>query len=207
MRLLCCKALRSIRWQQTYPGELAKLSKKAIWPEVKPRAGIMVGLPVFKKARSIKHCCQLVGHRKASVERKYDGEYCQIHIQRRRAGDDINIFSKSGRNSTQDELGFMKVLKRASVWELSEASSSDSVSWLASCWCGMARVADHAFSQNSTTRDTRRTATRMRSGFASLGGRAFDGVQTLAAGWAPREIMGLICRNTRTHVLGKYGFQ
>jgi DNA ligase-4 len=37
----------------TLSAELEKSSKKAIWPEVKPRAGTMVGLPVFLKARSI----------------------------------------------------------------------------------------------------------------------------------------------------------
>ena len=54
--------------------------------------------------RSIKHCCQLVGHHKASVGRKYNGEYCQIHIQRSGAEYDINIFSKSGRDLTQDRV-------------------------------------------------------------------------------------------------------
>jgi DNA ligase-4 len=57
-------------------GESEKSSKEATWAEIKPRAGTMVGLPVFEKARSIKHCYQLVRHRKVSVERKYDGEYC-----------------------------------------------------------------------------------------------------------------------------------
>jgi DNA ligase-4 len=94
-------------------GELEKSLKKAVWPEVKPRAGTMVGLPVFEKARSIKHCCQLVGHRKVSVERKYNGEYCQIHIQRRRAGYDISIFSKTGRDSTQDPAGLHKSIKES----------------------------------------------------------------------------------------------
>jgi DNA ligase 4 len=94
-------------------GESAKSSKEAVWPKLKPRAGTMVGLPVFEKARSIKHCCQLIGHRKVSVERKYDGEYCQIHIQRRRTGYDINIFSKSGRNSTLDRVRLHESIKKS----------------------------------------------------------------------------------------------
>ena len=94
-------------------GDFAKSSKKAVWPEVKPRAGTMVGLPVFENARSIKRCCQLVGHRKVSLERKYDGEYCQIHIQSRRTGYDISIFSKSGRNSTQDRIGLHESIKES----------------------------------------------------------------------------------------------
>jgi DNA ligase-4 len=94
-------------------GEFAKSSTKAVWSEVKPRAGTMVGLPVFEKARSIKHCCQLVGHRKVSVERKYDGEYCQIYIQRHRTGYDISIFSKSGRDSTEDRIGLHERIKES----------------------------------------------------------------------------------------------
>lgn len=85
--------------------ESEKSSKEAVWAEIRPRAGIMVGLPVFEKARSIKHCCQLVGRREVSVERKYDGEYCQIPIQRHRTGHDISIFSKSGRDSTRYRVG------------------------------------------------------------------------------------------------------
>jgi DNA ligase 4 len=37
------------------------------------------------------------------VKRKYDGEYCQVHVQRSSGGEDrVTIFSKSGRNSTVD---------------------------------------------------------------------------------------------------------
>jgi hypothetical protein len=33
--------------------ESEKSSREAVWAEIKPRAGTMVGLPVFEKARSI----------------------------------------------------------------------------------------------------------------------------------------------------------
>lgn len=81
-------------------GESEKSSKEAVWPEVKSRAGIIMGLPVFKKARSIKHYCQLVRYRRVSVERKYNKEYCQIYIQRHYTKYNISIFFKSGRDST-----------------------------------------------------------------------------------------------------------
>jgi DNA ligase 4 len=45
-----------------------------------PQVGIMITRPTYEKARSIRHCCQLAGSRLLSVERKYDGEYCQVHI-------------------------------------------------------------------------------------------------------------------------------
>ncbi|ERF69377.1 hypothetical protein EPUS_08649 [Endocarpon pusillum Z07020] len=40
-----------------------------------------------------------------SVEQKYDGEYCQIHVCLIKSGPKIQIFSKSGRDSTTDRAG------------------------------------------------------------------------------------------------------
>lgn len=41
--------------------------------------------------------------RRMSMERKYDGEYCQIHIDISKKNDGwLKIFSKSGRDSTGD---------------------------------------------------------------------------------------------------------
>ena len=40
-----------------------------------------------------------------SLERKYDGEYCQVHTDLGRAGHEIHIFSKSGKDSTNDRQG------------------------------------------------------------------------------------------------------
>ncbi|KAH7124504.1 hypothetical protein EDB81DRAFT_765325 [Dactylonectria macrodidyma] len=57
--------------------------------ELEPQAGIMTA----------------PGPRRMSVERKYDGEYCQIHIDLNKSGAAIKIFSKSGRDSTSDRIG------------------------------------------------------------------------------------------------------
>jgi DNA ligase-4 len=46
-----------------------------------------------------------------SVERKYDGEYCQIHIDLSKDNDPIRIFSKSGRDSTDDRIGLHGALR------------------------------------------------------------------------------------------------
>lgn len=46
-----------------------------------------------------------------SVERKYDGEYCQIHINTLDKSRVIQIFSKSGKDSTQDRIGLQGVIK------------------------------------------------------------------------------------------------
>ncbi|KAH8800779.1 hypothetical protein F5884DRAFT_713747 [Xylogone sp. PMI_703] len=78
--------------------------------ELRPQVGVMIGRPTYEKARSIKHCCQLASQRQMSVERKYDGEYCQIHIDLNKAND-IQIFSKSGKDSTRDRRGLHPVLR------------------------------------------------------------------------------------------------
>lgn len=70
-----------------------------------PRIGVKIGRPDFYKARGLKHCCNMVGKRTMSLEKKYDGEYCQIHIDLSRGHDCIQIFSKSGKDSTEDRRG------------------------------------------------------------------------------------------------------
>jgi DNA ligase-4 len=71
---------------------------------MQPQVETMISLPVFEKARSITHCCHLLGGQEVSVERKYDGEYCQVHVLSSSSGCEsrVTIFSKSGRNSTVD---------------------------------------------------------------------------------------------------------
>ncbi|KAJ5737722.1 Nucleic acid-binding OB-fold [Penicillium malachiteum] len=77
---------------------------------LRPRTGIKIGRPEYFKARSIKHCVQMVGGRRMSIERKYDGEYCQIHIDLTNKQNQIQIFSKSGKDSTADRSGIMTTL-------------------------------------------------------------------------------------------------
>jgi DNA ligase-4 len=69
---------------------------------LRPRPGIKVGRPDYYKARSIKHCLEMINGRRMSLERKYDGEYCQIHVDLSNKLTPIQIFSKSGKDSTQD---------------------------------------------------------------------------------------------------------
>ncbi len=47
---------------------------------IKPVVGIKVGRPEFEKARGIDHCIKMLDEQKWVLERKYDGEYCEIHI-------------------------------------------------------------------------------------------------------------------------------
>lgn len=48
-----------------------------------------------------------------SIEKKYDGEYCQIHIDLANQQNPIQIFSKSGKDSTQDRSGINEVLQES----------------------------------------------------------------------------------------------
>lgn len=80
---------------------------------IRPRTGIKVGRPDYLKARSIKHCMQMTSRRRMSVERKYDGEYCQIHIDFSNKQTPIQIFSKSGKDSTSDRSGIMSTVEES----------------------------------------------------------------------------------------------
>lgn len=77
-----------------------------------PKSGIKVGRTNYLKARSIKHALQMAGTRRMSLERKYDGEYCQIHVDLSRGEDCIQIFSKSGKDSTVDKKGIHDTIKK-----------------------------------------------------------------------------------------------
>ena len=72
----------------------------------------MVSLPAFEKARSIEHCCQLVGKCRASVEQKYDGEYRQVHVSVLAGSAELQISSKTGRDSTKDRVDIHDAIKR-----------------------------------------------------------------------------------------------
>lgn len=78
---------------------------------LKPQTGVKVGRPTFKKARSIKHCLQMVDDGKWHIEPKYDGEYCQVHVDLDKGQDCIQLFSKSGKDSTADRAGLHAILR------------------------------------------------------------------------------------------------
>ena len=71
---------------------------------ISPQMGVMIKRQPYDKARSIKHCCKMANSRVMSVERKYDGEYCQVHINLEAGSNAIQIFSKSGKDSTNDRV-------------------------------------------------------------------------------------------------------
>lgn len=84
--------------------------------KLRPIVGTKVGRPYFHKARSLDRCLKILGSSPSWVlERKYDGEYCEIHIDLSRSSDPIQciqIFSKSGKDSTEDRKKVHQTLKQ-----------------------------------------------------------------------------------------------
>ncbi|KAH8731827.1 hypothetical protein GQ44DRAFT_698088 [Phaeosphaeriaceae sp. PMI808] len=64
--------------------------------------GVKVGRPTFYKAWSFEHCFRLLGNRAWASEIKYDGEYCEIHVDMDQSPNNIKIFSKNGKDATTD---------------------------------------------------------------------------------------------------------
>lgn len=77
--------------------------------KLRPQVGTKVGRPTFHKARALNYCVNtMLGPTQWVLERKYDGEYCEIHIDLSKSSDPIRciqIFSKSGKDSTADRKG------------------------------------------------------------------------------------------------------
>ena len=72
----------------------------------------MIQRQPFYKARSIKHCVSMAAGRTMSLERKYDGEYCQVHVDMSKDLEHcIQIFSKSGRDSANDRLALQEAIR------------------------------------------------------------------------------------------------
>lgn len=85
--------------------------RQAILQQLKPKVGVKVGRTAFFKARSVRHCLEMVGQQRMSLERKYDGEYCQIHIDLAKKENWLQIFSKSGKDSTADRQGIHQTIR------------------------------------------------------------------------------------------------
>ncbi|KAI1305707.1 hypothetical protein F5Y03DRAFT_355622 [Xylaria venustula] len=80
---------------------------------LKPRLGTKVGRQPWFKGRSMKNCMDMVQGREVACEQKMDGEYCQIHIDLRNSRECIQIFSKSGKDSTADRIRLHKTIRES----------------------------------------------------------------------------------------------
>ncbi|KAF3054184.1 hypothetical protein E8E11_011999 [Didymella keratinophila] len=100
-----------------YPAVPGKLKETSMRLEaahkLKPVVGVKVGRPTYKKAWSFKHCFQMVGNHAWAAENKYDGEYCEIHVDLENAPQDIKIFSKNGKDATADRSALHTTIREA----------------------------------------------------------------------------------------------
>ncbi|KAK4622152.1 DNA ligase 4 [Fulvia fulva] len=80
---------------------------------MRPTVNTKVGRPTFHKARGIEHCLNMLGSQEWVIERKYDGEYCEVHVELLHAPDwkkCIKIYAKSGKDATADRAGLHETL-------------------------------------------------------------------------------------------------
>ena len=81
---------------------------------LQPRIGVKLGPPKWVKAKGgVKHAISVIDGRTMSIEKKHDGEYCQIHIDLSNGEDCVQIFSKSGKDSTSDRKGVHEAIKNS----------------------------------------------------------------------------------------------
>ena len=99
--------------------QMADFNKGALTPRyandahlLQPRIGVKLGPPRWVKAKGgVKHAVSVVAGRTMSVERKHDGEYCQIHIDMSKGEDCVQIYSKKCKDSTSDRRGVHQAIK------------------------------------------------------------------------------------------------
>jgi DNA ligase-4 len=98
--------LTELKGHSSLPGaEDLPTIQRELFQNVKPLVGVKVGRQTFFKARSIKSCVDMAQNRRMSIEKKYDGEYFQLHVDMSQSpGHRIKIFSKSGKDSTDDRI-------------------------------------------------------------------------------------------------------
>jgi DNA ligase-4 len=100
-----------------YPAASSSTQEKTLRIEaaqkLRASVGVKVGRPTFYKAWSFKNCFQLVGSRAWAAEVKYDGEYCEIHVDLRHGSKEIKIFSKNGKDATTDREPLHSTVRKA----------------------------------------------------------------------------------------------
>lgn len=95
------------------PGKVDETSRCENANRLKPQLGTKISGPVWAKAKGgITHATSMINGRSMSVERKHDGEYCQVHVDTSKRDDCIQLFSKSGKDSTEDRRSVLHSIER-----------------------------------------------------------------------------------------------
>ena len=77
-------------------------SRRAILCHLKPVLGTKVGRPLWRKGRSIKHCLDMCRGRMSVERRRLTGSIARSTLTSARGESAYQIFSKSGKDSTED---------------------------------------------------------------------------------------------------------
>ncbi|UPX19906.1 DNA ligase (ATP) [Ascochyta rabiei] len=89
------------------PNDLEERSMRAEAAQrLRPVVGVKVGRPKFQKA-------WMAGNHAWAAENKYDGEYCEIHIDLKNTPGNIKIFSKNGKDATADRMSLHSTIREA----------------------------------------------------------------------------------------------
>ena len=110
--ILECSSVRAIPAQpsaQTEERLMEEISAECLRPQV----GVKIGRPIFVKARSLHQCLRLTKNSRWAIEPKFDGEYCQVHVDLSRGRDCIQIFAKSGKDATEDRGGLHNCIRQS----------------------------------------------------------------------------------------------
>ncbi|OJD32992.1 atp-dependent dna ligase domain-containing protein [Diplodia corticola] len=87
-----------------------KLMLEQAAQHLKPKVGVKIGRPTWYKARSMKNCLDMVGDGTWVIERKYDGEFCEVHVDLGKS-EPIQIFSKNGKDATRDRKDLLPAIR------------------------------------------------------------------------------------------------
>ena len=105
------------------PAKADGTSRRENASRLKPQVGTKVSGPLWAKAKGgIAHATSMINGRTMSLERKHDGEYCQVHVDMSKGDDCIQIFSKSGKDSTEDRRSVLYSIRRGLGLERSNAA-------------------------------------------------------------------------------------
>lgn len=111
----------SVRPLYEEKGQIIKYANDVVAPLLgdllKPELFRKIGRAEFIKATSVTHAHKTLKDRNVLVERKYDGEYCEIHIDLSRPPhNQFRIFSKNGKDATDDRHVVIPCVLSSAWW-------------------------------------------------------------------------------------------
>lgn len=112
---IAIETIQRLRKDRRFLGQGSSYIDRECLARIGPQLSTKVGRQQWFKARSIKHCISMCMGL-MSVEAKVDGEYCQIHVDASKGRRGVQIFSKSGKDSTEDRTRLIGYLHAINEW-------------------------------------------------------------------------------------------